>query len=59
MQKEEDIFGAKLFLADGIDCHEVASRLNETPLKALTDANGREYANPREVFERLSTGEPA
>lgn len=53
------IFGAKLLLADGIDCHEVARRLNETPLKALTDANGRKYANPREVFGRLSTGEPA
>ena len=53
------VFGAKLLLTDGIDGNEVARRLNETPLKALTDANGRAYANPREVFGRLTTGEPA
>ena len=53
------MFGAKLLLADGIDCHEVAIRLNETPLKVLTNANGRAYANPREAFGQLTTGEPA
>ncbi len=52
------IFGAKLLLADGLDRHEVAIRLNETPLKTLTDAKGRKYANPREAFGQFSTGGP-
>ena len=34
--------------------HEIGYRLNETPLSALTNAAGRKYSNPREVFKRLA-----
>jgi hypothetical protein len=41
------VFGAKLFLTDGLSPHEIGFRLNETPLSALR------YSNPREVFKSL------
>lgn len=47
------IFGAKLLLGDGVDRLEAASRLNKTPLSALSTADGRNYANPREVLEEF------
>ena len=45
--------GAKFHLLEDMSPHEVGFRLNETPLKALKDADGRKYATPREVFKRL------
>ena len=50
------VYGAKLCLEDGLSPHAVGFRLNETPLSALKDAEGREYANPREVFSLLADG---
>lgn len=47
------IYGAKLHLADNMTPQEVGFRLNETPLSALTDSNGRKYGHPREVFLSL------
>ena len=47
------VFGAKLLIDGGIDLQEAADRLNETPLKALTNPEGRRYANPNEVFRRI------
>ena len=47
------IHAAKFMLADDMSPHEIGFRLNETPLSALTDAAGRKYANPREVFVNL------
>ena len=49
----DHINGAKLFLARNMALHDVGFRLNETPLSALTDAEGRNYANPKEVLEQL------
>lgn len=48
------IFGAQIHLAKNIPAQEVGCRLNETPLSALIDADGRNFANPREVMEMLS-----
>ena len=50
----DHIQGAKLYLSDGMALQEVGFRLNKTPLSALTDAAGRKYANPHEVFTRLA-----
>ena len=50
----DHVQAAKFYLADGMAPHEVGFRLNQTPLSALTDANGRKYANPREVFKLLA-----
>lgn len=47
---------SKLFLSDDMAANDVGFRLNETPLSALTDADGRKYSNPREVFKRLARG---
>jgi len=48
------IFETKLLLSDDMAPSEIGYRLNETPLSALTNADGRKYANPREVFKRLA-----
>ncbi len=50
----DHVQACKLFLTDDMAPHEVGFRLNETQLSALTDADGRKYANPREVFKRLA-----
>jgi hypothetical protein len=50
----DHVQASKLFLSDDIAPHEVGFRLNKTPMSALTDADGRKYANPREVFKRLA-----
>ena len=47
------VFGARLIIEGGIDLQETADRLNTTPLKALTNAAGRRYANPSEVFRHI------
>ena len=47
------VFGARLIIERGIDLQETADRLNKTPLKALTNRDGRRYANPSEVFCRI------
>ena len=49
----DHIHGAKLLLADGMAPSEIGYRLNETPMSALTDADGRKYGYPRDVFKRL------
>ena len=53
----DHVQASKFLLEDGFSPHDVGFRLNQTPLSALTDANGRKYANPKEVFERLSSGD--
>jgi hypothetical protein len=50
----DHIHGARLLLADGMVPSEIGYRLNETPMSALTDAEGRKYGYPREVFKLLS-----
>lgn len=52
----DHVQAAKFYLADDMAPHEVGYRLNETPLSALTNADGRKYSNPREVFKRLAAG---
>ena len=47
------VFGAKLMIDGGIDLQGAADRLNETPLKALTNTEGRRYDNPNEVFRHI------
>jgi hypothetical protein len=49
----DHVQATKFYLADDMAPHEVGFRLNETPLSALTNADGRKYSNPREVFKRL------
>jgi hypothetical protein len=51
----DHIHGAKLFLADGMAPSEIGYRLNKTPMSALTNADGRKYGYPREVFKLLSS----
>ncbi len=51
----DHVQASKLLLGDGFSLHDIGFRLNQTPLTALTDANGRKYSNPKEVFERLSS----
>ena len=50
----DQIHGSKLYLSDGLALREIGFRLNDTPLSALTSSNGRRYANPRDVFVRLT-----
>ena len=50
----DHVQATKFYLADDMSPHEIGFRLNETPLSALTNADGRKYANPREVFKRLA-----
>jgi hypothetical protein len=49
----DHVQATKFYLADHMSPHEVGFRINETPLSALTNADGRKYAKPREVFKRL------
>ncbi len=46
---------AKYCLKGDMAPSEVGYRLNKTPMSALSDAEGRKYANPREVFARLAS----
>ena len=50
----DHVQASKLFLSEGMAPNDVGFRLNETPMSALTNANGRRYSNPREVFKRLA-----
>ena len=36
--------------------HEIGFRLNGTPMSALTNADGRKFAMPREAFKLLANG---
>jgi len=49
----DHVQATKFYLADDMTPSEIGYRLNETPLSALTNADGRKYAKPREVFKRL------
>jgi hypothetical protein len=49
----DHVQATKFYLADDMSPHEVGFRLNETPMSALTNADGRKYANPRDAFKRL------
>lgn len=51
----DHIQGAKFLLEDEFSPHDLGFRLNKTPLSALTDADGKKYANPCEAFKLLST----
>jgi len=50
----DHVQAAKFMLADEMAPSEIGDRLNETPLSALTDADGRKYAMPREAFKLLA-----
>ena len=52
----DHIHGTRFLLQDKFDLNDIAIYLNKTPLSALIDANGRNYANPKEVFAILSSG---
>ena len=47
------IFGAKLDLDANLDLNEVGRRLNETPLCALRDEDGRKYNSPNRAIRLL------
>jgi len=49
----DHIQGAKFLLEDEFSPHDLGFRLNKTPLSALTDADGKKYANPNEAFKLL------
>ena len=49
----DHIQGAKFLLEDGLNPRELGSRLNKTPLSALTDTDGKKYANHQEAFKLL------
>lgn len=49
----DHVFGAKVFLENELSNDDIASKLNETPMSALLDANGRKYASPKEAFKLL------
>jgi hypothetical protein len=44
------VFAAQFMIEEGVPLAETSERLNGTPLKALTNSNGRRYAAPNEVF---------
>ena len=49
----DHVQASKFHLEDGMATHEIGLRLNETPLSALEDDEGRNYAFPRDVFRNL------
>jgi len=49
----DHVQAAKFLLEDDMAPSEIGYHLNETPMSALTDAEGRKYGYPREVFVRL------
>jgi len=49
----DHVQAAKLMLADDIAPCDVGFRLNETPMSALVDSEGRRYGHPKDVFRRL------
>jgi len=49
----DHIQAAKLMLADDMAPSDIGYRLNETPMSALVDSEGRRYGYPKEVFTRL------
>ena len=45
---------AKMYLTeDNLSPHDTVLKLNEMPMSALTNAEGRKYAIPRDAFKRL------
>lgn len=49
------IFHAKMWLIEEeLSPHDVGYKLNEIPMSALTNSEGRKYAKPRESFAHLS-----
>ena len=51
----DHIFAAKLYLEDNLDLDEIGRRLNQTPLSALLDADGRKYNSPDRAIKLLLT----
>ncbi len=49
----DHIQACKIYLTEDMAPFDVGFRLNETPLSALTDADGKNYNNPRGVFVNL------
>ena len=49
----DHVQASKFHLEDGMLPQEIGHRLNQTPLSALRDNTGRNYGNPRDVFETL------
>lgn len=49
----DHVHAAKFMLADDMAPSEIGYRLNETPMSALVDSEGRKYGYPEEVFKRL------
>ena len=49
----DHVFGAKIFLDLELSNPDIASKLNETPMSSLIDANGRKYVSPKEAFKLL------
>lgn len=50
----DHIQASKFLLTDRMETSEIGYRLNQTPMSALVDADGRKYSYPQEVFLRLS-----
>ena len=50
----DHVQASKFYLADDMAPGEVGVRLNKTPMSALTNADGRKYAMPREAFKLLA-----
>lgn len=49
----DHVQAAKLYLADDMAPSEIGYRLNETPMSALVNSEGRKYASPNEAFKLL------
>lgn len=56
-EMNDHVKAAKLFAADDLAPSEIGYRLNETPMSALRDVEGRKYGYPREAFKLLSSTE--
>ena len=50
----DHVQATEFYLADDMAPSEIGFRLNETPMSALTNADGRKYAIPRDAFKRLT-----
>jgi hypothetical protein len=52
------VYHAKEWIQGYLPINEVGYKLNEIPFSALVDSNGRNYANPNEVFKQLIHSQP-
>lgn len=50
----DHVQASKFLLEDGMALQEIGHRLNKTPLSALENDEGRNYAFPRDVFGNLA-----